>query len=219
MAMRGLPVKILLGIILVFLFSGADAFEKITLLALFKDKAIVVIDGARHVLTSGDVSPEGIKLLSTDTQEEKAQIEIGGKSEVLTLGVVRSSFASKGRGSVTLYPESNGYFYTDGIINGITVRFLVDTGATSIALSGDIADHIGVDYKRFGHPVYVRTASGVVAGYSLTLDRMTVGNITLYNVGAVVQEGSNPKPALLGMSFLGQLDMKRDDAKMELTER
>lgn len=217
--MHSLPVKILLGVVLTLLVSGAGAVENISLQALFKDKAIVVIDGARHVLTSGEVSPEGIKLLSTDTQEEKAQIEINGKPEVLTLGVVRSSFASKGRGSVTLYPETNGHFYADGIINGVTVRFLVDTGATGIALSGDVADRIGIDYKRFGHPAYVRTAAGVVAAYFLTLDSVTVGNITLHNVEAAVQVGSNPKPALLGMSFLGQLDMKRDDEKMELIER
>jgi aspartyl protease family protein len=218
-AMRSQPVKIMFGVVLTLLVSGAGAVEKISLEALFKDKAIIVIDGARHVLNSGEVSPEGIKLLSTDTQEEKAQIEIDGKPEVLTLGVVRSSFASKGRGSVTLYPETNGHFYADGIINGVAVRFLVDTGATTIALSGDVADRIGIDYKRFGHPSYVRTASGVAAAYFLTIDNVTVGNITLYNVEAAVQEGSYPKPALLGMSFLGQLDMKRNDAKMDLTER
>lgn len=217
--MRLLPVKITLGVVLTLLVSGASASEKIILMALFEDKAIIVVDGARHVLQSGEASPEGIKLLSTDTQEETAQIEINGKPEVLTLGVIRSSSASRGRGRVTLYPEANGYFYTDGIINGVTVHFLVDTGANTVALSGDDAVRIGIDYKRLGHPAYIGTAGGVVTGYILTLDSVTVGNITLYNVKATVQASSNPMPALLGMSFLGQLDMRRDDSKMELIER
>ncbi|MHB8622613.1 MAG: retropepsin-like aspartic protease family protein [Sulfuricaulis sp.] len=217
--MRSLSVKIILAAILIFFVSGAGAVEDISLMALYGDKAIIIVDGVRHVLKSGEVSPEGIKLLSTDTQDENAQIEVNGKPEELTLGVVRSSFASRGRGSVTLYPEASGHFYTDGAINGVTVHFLVDTGATGIVLSSDVADQVGIDYKRFGNTGYVHTASSVVVAYFLTLDSVTVGNITEYNVKAAVLEGSNPAPALLGMSFLGQLDMKRDDTKMQLIER
>ncbi|MHB8741903.1 MAG: retropepsin-like aspartic protease family protein [Sulfuricaulis sp.] len=217
--MRSLSIKIILAAILIFFVSGAGAVEDISLMALYGDKAIIIVDGVRHVLKSGEVSPEGIKLLSTDTQDENAQIEVNGKPEVLTLSVVRSSFASRGRGRVTLYPEANGHFYSDGIINGVTVRFLVDTGATGIVLSSDVADQVGIDYKRFGHTGYVHTASGVVVAYFLSLDSVTVGNITEYNVKAAVLEGSDPSPGLLGMSFLGQLDMKRDDTKMQLIER
>lgn len=208
------------------LFSGlllvtnvAAAVENISLQALFKDKAIIVVDGARRVLKSGEESPEGVRLLATDTREEQAEIEIGGKREVLKLGVVTAGFASKGRGNVTLYPDRGGHFFVDGSINGAPVRFLVDTGATTIAMNGNTASRIGLDYRRLGRAGVASTAAGNVRTYNLTLNSVQVGDITLHNVPAGVIEGSHPTEVLLGMSFLGQLDMKRDGEKMELSER
>ena len=208
------------------LFSGfllvtnvADAVESISLQALFKDKAILVVDGARRVLKNGEESPEGVKLLATDTQEEKAEIEIGGKREVLKLGVVIAGFASKGKGSVILYPETNGHYFIEGLVNGVPVRFMVDTGATIIGMNSIVANRIGLDYRKQGRPGFVNTAGGTVPTYYIKLNNVTVGDITLYNVDASIVEGSSPREALLGMSFLGHLNMKRDSEKMELSER
>ncbi len=208
------------------LFSGlllvtnvAEAAESISLQALFKDKAIIVVDGARRVLKSGEESPEGVKLLATDTQEEKAEIEIGGKQETLRLGVVIAGFASKGKGSVTLYPETNGHYFADGLVNGAPVRFMVDTGATIIGMNSIVANRIGIDYRKQGRPGFVSTAGGTMPTYYVKLNSVTVGDITMYNVDASIVEGSSPREALLGMSFLGHLNMKRDIEKMELSER
>ncbi|MEW6331128.1 MAG: TIGR02281 family clan AA aspartic protease [Pseudomonadota bacterium] len=197
----------------------ASAVDSISLQALFKDKAIIVVDGARRVLKSGEQSPEGVKLLATDTREEQAEIEIGGKREVLKLGVVTAGFASPGRGSVTLYPDRGGHFFVDGTINGAPVRFLVDTGATTIAMNGNTASRIGLDYRRLGRAGIASTAAGNVRTYNLNLGSVQVGDITLHNVPAGVIEGSHPTEVLLGMSFLGQLDLKQDIEKMELRER
>lgn len=197
----------------------ASAVDSISLQALFKDKAIIVVDGARRVLKSGEQSPEGVKLLATDTREEQAEIEIGGKREVLKLGVVTAGFASPGRGSVTLYPDRSGHFFIDGLVNGTNVRFMVDTGATLIAMNSIVADRLGIDYRRTGRPGMASTPGGYVQTYNITLGSVQVGGITLHNVAGSVIEGSHPREALLGMSFLGQLDMKRDGEKMELSER
>src|SRR3989337_3633226 len=132
----GLEAILCTGLLLVT--NVADAVESISLQALFKDKAIIVVDGARRVLKSGETSPEGIKLLATDTQEEKAEIEIDGKREVLRLGVVIAGFDPKGKGSVVLYPDRGGHYFADGQINGTSVRFMVDTGATVIAMNSII---------------------------------------------------------------------------------
>ncbi|MDH5512913.1 MAG: TIGR02281 family clan AA aspartic protease [Gammaproteobacteria bacterium] len=210
----------------VMLFSGlmlmmnvAGAVESITLMALFKDKAILVVDGARRVLNSGEESPEGVKLLSTDTQEEKAVIEIGGKSETLKLGVVIAQFTAKGRNSVTLYPDSRNHFFTEGWINGVAVRFLVDTGASSVAMGSDTAKRVGLDYKNQGLRGYSNTAAGVVPSYRIKLDKVQVGEIAIYNVDGGVTESMDSGDVLLGMSFLGRLDMRQDDGKLELHER
>lgn len=219
METRRLIFKTLLIGLLALAATTAGAANKISLQALFKDKAIVVIDGARHVLKSGETSPEGIKLLATDTQEENAEFEIDGKREVLRLGVVVAGFDSKGKGSVVLYPDRGGHFFADGSVNGTSVRFMVDTGATMVAMNSIIANRIGIDYIRNGSPGMASTPGGNVRTYDLSLNNVQVGGITLYNVQASVIEGSYPREALLGMSFLGQLDMKRDGEKMELSER
>ncbi len=204
---------------LLLAMNVADAVETISLQALFKDKAILVVDGTRRVLKCGDESPEGVKLLTTNTQEEKAEIEIGGKRETIRLGMVTAGFASKDKGSVTLYAESNGHYFVDGLVNGAPVRFMVDTGATIVGMNSVMADRIGIDYRRQGRPGYVNTAGGTVPTYYVKLYSVTVGNITMYDVDASILEGSSPRETLLGMSFLGHLNMKRDGEKMELTER
>lgn len=199
--------------------AHAAAAEKVSLQALFQDKAIVLVDGTRRVLTVGQASPEGVKLLATDTSAETADIEVDGKRETLKLGVVVSSFAPRGKGSATLYPEGNGHYFADGWINGTPVHFMVDTGATVIAMSSSVAQSIGIDYRRNGQRAIASTAAGYVRTYNVKLESVKVGDITLYNVDGSVIEGNDPRVVLLGMSFLGQLDMKRDDEKMELNER
>ncbi|MDH3562304.1 MAG: TIGR02281 family clan AA aspartic protease [Gammaproteobacteria bacterium] len=199
--------------------SSLSAAETISLQALFKDKAIIVVNGARHVLNSGEQGPDGIKLLATYTQEEKAEVEIGGKREVLKLGMVSTGFAPKGKSSVILYPGTNGHYFTEGLVNGVPVRFMVDTGATIIGISSVTAERIGIDYRKMGRPGYVNTAGGIIPTFYVKLNSVKVGEITMYNVDATVVEGSSPREALLGMSFLGNLNMTRDSEKMELSER
>jgi aspartyl protease family protein len=205
--------------ILLLATAPATAAEKISLHALFKGKAIVIVDGARRVLSIGDSSPEGVKLVATDTEQETADIELDGARQQLRLGMVISSFAPVGKASVTLYPERGGHFFADGTINDAPVRFMVDTGATIIAMSSDTATRLGIDYRRHGRAGYANTASGVTRTYYVKLNNVQIGDIKMFNVDAGVVEGSHPLDVLLGMSFLGSLDMKRDSEKLELRER
>jgi len=197
---------------------AAGAANKLALQALFKDKAIVVIDGARRVLKAGDTSPEGVKLVATDTREETATVAIDGKTQVLHLGQVVAA-AAGGKGLVTLYAGGGAHFFANGFINDTPVQFMVDTGATTIALSSRLADRVGIDYRRHGKKSIAATASGMVRTYNVTLTSVRVGEIVLHNVDAGVIEGNFPQQPLLGMSFLGQLDMKREGDKLELKQR
>ncbi len=189
--------------------------------ALFQNKAIISIDGARHVLSTGETSPEGVKLVLTDTRREVAIVEIGGQRETLALGVVSSGRFNQTEeaDSITLWADSAGFFYTAGSINGVPVKFLVDTGANAIAMSSRTAKRIGLDYKRHGRPALANTAGGIVPMYSLRLNKVSIGGITLHNVDAGVIQGDHPTDVLLGMSFLGQLKMRRDGNQMELIKR
>jgi aspartyl protease family protein len=207
------------SLVLLLLLPGVGAAADISLYALFKDKAILKVDGTRRVLATGAESPEGVKLVSTDTQSEEAVVELNGKRETLKLGVVISAFQSAARESVTLYAAEGGHFFADGFINDQPTRFLVDTGATSVALSSRVAERIGIDYKRFGKRSWSQTASGVVRIYIVGLKSVRVGNATLYDVEASIIEGNHPSQPLLGMSFLNAFEMKREGDKMELTKR
>jgi len=202
------------GLALWSVLAGAD----VTLFALFQDKAILHIDGTRRVLAVGNVSPEGFKLISTDTVAEEAVLEKDGKRQTLKLGTVIAAFQTTTRESVTLYSDSSGFFHADGSINGHPVRFLVDTGANTIAINTALARSAGIDYLK-GQPGTARTASGYARVYGVTLATVKVGDITVHNVQAGVIDGPQPEVPLLGMSFLGVLDMKREGNKMDLTRR
>jgi len=204
--------------LLLTLLPAVAGAADITLFALFKDKAILQVEGARRVLATGAVSPEGVKLVSTDTQAEEAVVELNGKRETLRLGVVVSAFQSAARESVTLFADTSGFFHAEGSINGAAVTFLVDTGANTIAINSATAKRAGIDYTK-GHAGTARTASGYAPMYGVRLATVKVGEIVLRNVEAVLIDGPQPETPLLGMSFLNALEMKREGNKMELTRR
>jgi aspartyl protease family protein len=196
-----------------------NAIDRVALHALFKNKAIVVIDGTRRVLALGEPSPEGVTLIEVDTGEETALLEFNGKRETVKLGVVISGFTQADRGQVILYSEPNGHFFADGLIDGVPIRFLVDTGATMIAFNSRVARSLNMDYKKIGQASVVQTAAGLVPMYNVKIKTVQIGSITMYNVDAGVIEGAFPSEPLLGMSFLNRLDMKRNGDRLELTQR
>lgn len=190
-----------------------------SLYALFQNKAIMVIDGSRRVLAGGETSPEGVRLIEVDTRAETALVEVAGRRETLRLGSVYSAPGAVQPASTTLWADGTGFFHAEGSINGTPVTFLVDTGANTVALNTALARRVGLDYERHGQPGVGVTASGHVRIYSLTLNRVTVGNIAQHNVKAAVIDGHEPRVPLLGMSFLGSLEMKRDGARMDLIQK
>lgn len=196
--------------------SSAD----VAVTALFSGKAVLVVDGGKpRTLTVGETTPEGVRLLSASS--ESAVIEYSGQRQTLLLGQgtrVGSSASASGPGQVTLTADSRGHFVTIGAINGISVRFLVDTGSTSVALSTSEAKRLGVNYLS-GVRGYSSTANGVIPIYRVKLDNVRVGDITLNNVDASVLEGAGLDIALLGMSFLNRMQMKRDGDTLTLVRR
>lgn len=204
--------------------ASAAGVEKLTLLALFKDKALLHIDGERRMLSTGETSPEGVTLVSADS--DQAVVRIEGKEEVLKLGMVaRFPGASDdvspswdGPESLTLWAQDDGFFYASGRINGTPVRFLVDTGANTIAMNKDFAERLGIDYSK-GQRGVASTASGVTPMYLVKLDEVSIGEITLHDVDAGVLLSDHPDIPLLGMSFLGKLDMVRDGKRLDLKRR
>jgi aspartyl protease family protein len=199
--------------------SAAANATDVNVIGLFPGKAVVVIDrGAPRTLAVGQKTPEGVVLISADSKG--AVLEIDGKRETLQMGqdFESSARATSSRPSVTLPADSRGQFYANGQVNGAHVRFMVDTGATTILLPVGDAVRLGIDY-RSGEQGRIQTANGSAAAYRVVLDTVTIGDITAYNVDAVVAEAQGLDVALLGMSFLNRTEMRRDGAYMTLIKR
>lgn len=205
-------------IVLPFLLLSKSALAlDIQVYALFKDMAIVHIDGQQRKLRVGQVSPEGAKLISADS--EQAILEINGKRENYTLGShVSSNFPEAERDEARVWRQ-RGMYMTPGFINGQSVDFMVDTGASWIAMSRYQAKQLGINYFYEGTKGWASTANGTIPVYKITLDKVKVGGIELRNVAASVLENSNPGYILLGNSFLNRVDMQREGQMMLLKEK
>jgi aspartyl protease family protein len=106
---------------------------------------------------------------------------------------------------VVVQQNESGHYIVPGEVNGKAVTFLVDTGATDVALPAAMARSLGVE---FGPQVLVMTAAGPVQAWRTRLDRVTVGSISLANVRATITS-ANMGEALLGMSFLKHFTLRQ----------
>jgi aspartyl protease family protein len=203
---------------LIFLPPAAGHAVDINVIGLFPGKAVVTIDGGPiRTLSVGQKTAEGVTLLSSD--RESAVFDIGGQQKKLNIGQHRAApGSSRSSQSATLIADPRGHFVVDGQINGGSVRFLVDTGATTIALSSADATRLGIDYRK-GERGLMGTANGTTVAYRVKLDTVRVGDIVVNNVDGAVLEGSSMPFALLGMSFLNRMEMTRQGQTMVLIKR
>ena len=195
------------------------AAADVALVGVIGDKAAVLaVDGGNPKTVKVGQSWSGITVISVE--KERATVEIDGKRRGLARGQHYRSGAAvaSDRQSVTLAADASGHFFVEGAINGNPVRFLVDTGATVIALSAADAERLGIDYRK-GRLVAVNTANGVAPAYLVKLDTVKLGAIELNWVDAAVHERSGLPMALLGMSFLSRVEMRRDGQTMTLIRR
>lgn len=196
-------------------FSACAAEVNVT--GLFKDKVMVSIDGGKpRIMAVGEIKG-GVKLISANSSG--ATFEIDGKRQTLGMGQsISTSFAGSGKPTVNLTADSSGHFSTIGTINGHTVRFLVDTGATTIALSTAEAKRMDIDYQN-GERSVSSTANGLVPVYKVMLHNVKVGDISLNMVEGTVIEGAGLPVALLGMTFLSRVEMHRENSVLTLTKQ
>jgi len=183
------------------------------------NKALLLIDGQPQMLVVG-ASARGVTLRRLGDGE--AEVEVAGHTRLLRLGGAPSRVgvggeAAPGGGEIVLPMGPGGHFSANGAINGRAVQFLVDTGATHIALSQAEANRIGLDWKR-GKPGLTSTANGTVPVYAVNLSSVRVGGVEIANVTAVVIASDMPQ-VLLGNSFLNRFTMRRDSDVMRLEKK
>ncbi|MCH9670175.1 MAG: retroviral-like aspartic protease family protein [Gammaproteobacteria bacterium] len=191
----------------------------IQVMALFENKAVVLIDGKRRLLNRGAPSPEGVVLIEADSRS--ALLEIGGQQRRFELGrrIATNFDPPAGGAMVRIWPTPSGMFTVNGSINGFPVSFLVDTGATYVAMNRGAARRLGIDYLVEGVRGRASTANGVVDSYAVKLDKIRVGSIQLRDVDASVIDGDHPTVVLLGNSFLNRLNIERTGKALIIRER
>ena len=197
--------------------SGAMA-QTVSMGGSLGSNALLVIDGKpRNVAVGATV--DGIRVVSVTSNE--AVVELKGKRVLLRLGDAQVNLggkASEGGGKqIVLTAQSGGHFHANGAINGQSVRFMVDTGATMVAMDKYEAERLGLDYKN-GRRGITRTANGDMPVYATKLASVRIGDVLVYNVDAVVSPAPMPY-ILLGNSFLTRFQMKRENDVMTLDLR
>ncbi|KQX34490.1 TIGR02281 family clan AA aspartic protease [Variovorax sp. Root434] len=197
----------------------AHAAGSVTLTGSIGSRAILIVNGNPPKTVAVGESYQGVKLVSL--QAEQAVVELDGKRINLRMDTPVSIGGGGGTGGggsrVVLSADSRGHFMTQGAINGRPVTFMLDTGATSIALSADDALRIGLDYSK-GQRVVMNTANGQAQGYRLRLQSVRVGDVEVYDIDAIVSPQAMPF-VLLGNSFINRFSMRRDADQMVLEKR
>ena len=207
--------------LLILATAPCQAVEKITVVGLFKDKAIVSIDGKQRVLTAGKPSPEGVTLISSNSRE--AVLELDGEQNTYVLGEgtqIGGNYTPPVAGATTtLTPDALGHYVTSGSINGFQMRFIVDTGASLVAMNRNHAKRIGLNYKLDGKESRATTAAGITTIYLMNLDTVRIGDIELQNVTGAIHDDEFPEDILLGNSFLNRVKMNRDGELLVLEKK
>ena len=204
--------------------SVASAAPAVALTGILGSKALLVVNGtAPRALAAGE-SHQGVTVVSVGREE--AVVALDGARHTVRLGDAPVSVGGRGGGNpsiansrqrVLLASDGQGHFVGAGQINGQPMQFMVDTGATTVALGAPDAKRLGLRHES-GTPVRMGTANGMVQGWRMQLDSVRVGEVEVKNVEAVVMPHALPF-VLLGNSFLRGLQMSRNNEQMVLEKR
>ena len=200
------------------LAAAAVGAQSVSLQGMIGSKPLLVIDGGAPKAVGAGETWKGVKVLSATG--EQAVVEVGGQRQILRVGesplAVGATAAPKGN-KIVLNASSGGHFLTLGAINGRAVQFMVDTGATSIAMGVAEAERLGIDYRK-GQLARGNTANGQVTVYQVKLASVRVGDVEVYDVDAAIlpSHGGN---VLLGNSFLSRFQMTKLNDQLVLERR
>ncbi len=207
-------VAILGGLLLAPTWAHAQA---VALAGMLGSKALIVVDAHPPKAVGAGDEFQGVKVLAVARDE--ATVEIQGARRVLRLGESPVSVGNRGGSGkrIVLMADSRGHFVNSGTINGRVMQYMVDTGASTVAIGRSDADRMGLNYKN-GQPVRMSTANGVAQGWRMKLDSVRIGDVEVFGVEAVIT--SQPMPyVLLGNSFLTEFQMTRVNDQMVLEKR
>jgi aspartyl protease family protein len=208
--------KLFVFLVLSFFAISSLATNNIIVKGLFKGAVLLAIDGKQVLIKEGKTK-KGIKLISASSRD--ALLEINGKRQRLTLSnQIGGQYQQVEKQTVRISSSQGGHHWVRGQINGRSVDFVVDTGASVVALNLSTAKRLGINYQQ-GERGYSSTANGVKEIRLVTLDKVAVGEIIQYNVKASVSLDDSLPVSLLGNSFLSQVNMRTENGVLVLETR
>lgn len=211
-------MRLILTVFLTLVCLTAHAVE-LNLVAIMGNKAMVEVDGSKPKLLAPGQLAGGAKLISVSSGA--VIFDINGQKKTLTMdnrSFKNNSAHSSGGQKIILFADSGGHFFADITINGMPFRGMIDTGATSLAISSANARQASLDPTK-GTPGHVNTAAGVVPYYRLSLTEVKFAGVVLYNVETGITMGNAPATPLIGMSVLNRFTMERNGDRLILTKR
>ena len=221
-----LVMRQLITILFLMLYISVVAEEnketdlpRIQVNAILNNAAVLTINGKQQMLGKNNLSVEGYKLTKIDIN--KVTLLIQGVPLEFKLGaaITSSKTSASTKGSISIKSDIKGMYYSTGQINSYPVQFLIDTGATYVAINSRLANKIGIEYLVKGKVQQASTASGIVTAYKLVLNDVSIGDLKLFLVDAMVIEGDFPITPLLGMSFLQRVKFNDDGMLLNLEEK
>ncbi|QXL84926.1 TIGR02281 family clan AA aspartic protease [Comamonas sp. NLF-1-9] len=199
------------------LLCAPAAAQALQLAGVLGGKALLVDAGSAPRAVAVGESFAGARVLAVGRDE--VLIELGGMQQRLRLGEAPVSIGARsapGR-SLVLHADAGGHFTEEGSINGRPVRFMVDTGATTVALGRAEAERLGIRVQA-GERVRMHTANGTAEGWRVRLDSVRIGPLQQSGVVAIVVQQPMPY-VLLGNSFLQPYEMARKGSELTLHQR
>ena len=196
-----------------------SAAPQVQVVGLFPGAAVISVDGQRKLVKVGQTGPGGVQVISADSRS--AVLRVDGVER--SYGLSRDYSATSGGASqpvqVSIAKGLGGHFWVAGSIGGSTVQFMVDTGATAVAMNEGEAKRLRLDYRVEGQPMVVNTASGTAKAWRIKLDSIKIGGIEVLGVEAAVVEGEAPTEVLLGMSFLSRVRWREEQGMLLLASK
>ena len=201
---------------LAFCLPAQVQAQDVALAGILGGKALLVVNGSAPRGVAPGESHMGVQVVSVG--REDAVVDSAGGRRSLRLGEAPVRVGGSGTGQrVVLKADARGHFVSSGQINGRIMQYMVDTGASTVAIGRPDAQRMGLKFEQ-GQPVMMNTANGTAQGWRMRLESVRVGDVELRSVDAIVTAEAMPY-VLLGNSFLNEFHMNRSGDEMVLQRR
>ena len=206
--------QFMMGTLLLGWTMLAAAQPVVRVVGLFPNAAVLSIDGQRTLVKAGQVGPQGVAVVSADSRSAVLRIAGVQSTHTLSRDYGSGGFAAPEKRRLTISKGAAGHYWVTGLVNGHTVPFLVDTGATTIAMNAMQAQRLGIDFKKQGTPIMISTASGNEKAWRVYLNSVKLVAIEVLGVDAMVLDSEFPRDVLLGMSFLSRVGWREEQGAL-----